>query len=210
MSLQNANVRSHCMFLVDLPPAQRVILYPPVHLAGETPVPIPSERGRCTIWPGQYTHTPDPRVNVAFGFFWTTLSILSLCQGTNIWIPSFSHSAPCLCLMCSCCRDLYNGPVCCRMLFLHYTKPKRIWCYRSICPHCKRGRENGYGECKIECRIAVSLWATKSALGTGVHLSDSRRVEEQVPKSLLHPAALSSWISPRIDEQSGNTDQLII
>lgn len=118
------------------------------------------------------------------------LSILYLCQCIISESPVFSHSATCLCLICSCCRSLYNGPVCCRMLFQHYTKPKRIWCYRSICPHCKRGRENGYRERKIECRIAVSLLAPKSALGTGVYLSDSTRVEEQVPKSLLHPASL--------------------
>ena len=30
----------------------------------------------------------------------------------------------------------------------HNTKPKRIWCYRSSCPHCEWGRENGYRGCK--------------------------------------------------------------
>ena len=39
----------------------------------------------------------------------------------------------------------------------HNTKPMRIWRYRSSCPHCEWGRENGYR--KRECRIAVSSWA---------------------------------------------------
>lgn len=85
----------------------------------------------------------------------------------------------CLCLIGSCCRSTYNRPVCCRMLFQHCTKPKRIQCYRSICPIVNQEEKMG-----IECRIAVSLLTTKSVLGTGVYLCDSVRVDKQVPTSL--------------------------
>lgn len=75
--------------------------------------------------------------------------------------------------------------------FFSSTQSQKDWCYRFICPDCKRGRENGYRERRIaECRIAVSLSATNSALDTGMHLCCSLKVEEQVPRSLLHTQPL--------------------
>lgn len=192
------------VFLVDLPPSRWVIIHSLTHIAGETPVPIPSERGRCTIWPGQYVYKLWTTSLMWYLTFSEPLYFVPL-PVHNIWIPSYSHSATCQYLISSWCRSLYNGHVCCTMLFQHNTKPKTIWGYRFICPRWKWERENGYREHKIECRIAVSLSATRSALGTEMYLCYSMWMEEQVPRSLVHPASLECWMFPRIIQQI-NTD----
>lgn len=59
----------------------------------------------------------------------------------------------CLCLIGSCCRSLYNRPVCCRMLFQHCTKPKRIRCYRSICPIVNQEEKMGIESAKLSAEL---------------------------------------------------------